>query len=293
MSLDHGHRTAWSMLAPYVAVTAVFFVYPFFDAVRLAFHQTNGPRSEIFVGLDNFAFVLRDPDFRKALANTTVYALCSVCLQLPLSLALAMLLHRQKGSRVAKAFRLILFSPHLVGQVFVGVLFGALFMPRYGLVNQGVHALLGWGLEHNWLGDPALVMPALVLTSPWMYVGFTMIYFLAALQGVDRSLEEAALIDGANTWQMFRHVTLPAIKPVAVFVLVTSTISSFQLFELPLILLRGNGPDNAGLTVIGYLYGAAFGAGDLGTGAAVGWILAVILFLVGLVQIRLSGAHRE
>lgn len=279
--------TPWLMLWPYLLITAVFFVIPLCDAAGLAFYQTNGARSRAWVGFDNFAFVLADPDFHKALKNTAVYTLASLFIQVPLSLGLALMLANGKG-RAVGVLRLILFSPNLVGQVFVGVMFGVLFMPRFGVVNIAIQALLGWGLEQRWLGDPSLVMPAVVLASLWMYVGFNMVYFLAALQGVDKTLVEAARLDGAGPWQVFLHVILPTIKPVTVFVVLTSTIGSLQLFELPYTLLQGSGPDNAGLTIVGYLYMTAFNSGDLGTGAAIGWILAFIIFIVGLVQIRLT-----
>ena len=120
------------------------------------------------------------PAFHKAVANTCLYALCSVFLQLPLSLGLAMLLNSSlvKGRDF---FRFSFFSPHLVGQVFVAVLFSAIFIPKFGLLNRVLHFLFGVAIDTKWLGDPGLVMPALVLTSLWMYVGFNMIYFLAAL----------------------------------------------------------------------------------------------------------------
>ncbi len=279
-------------LTPYVLLTCTFFVYPFVQAVLLAFYQTNGPRSRVFVGLSNFAFILSDPDFWTALRNTTVYALFSVFLQLPLSLGLALLLNTRRD-RMRGFFRLLLFSPHLVGQIFVGVIFSVIFVPRYGLFNRFLQALMGWGLEERWLENPTLVMPALIVTSLWMYVGFNMIYFLAALQNVDTTLVEAAQIDGAGPWHVFWNVTLPAIKPVATFVVIMSTIGSFQLFELPYALLQGGfGPKNAGLTIVGYLYNSAFNAGDLGTGSAVGWILALIIFVISLIQIRISGTMR-
>ena len=281
----------WLFLSPFIILSLVFFCYPLIDAVGLAFHQTNGPRSQVWVGFDNFAFVLADADFHRAVINTVVFTLCSLMLQLPLSLLLALLLAESK-QRWAGIARLVLFSPQLTGQIFVGIMFTVLFMPRYGMVNQGLQSLLGWGLEREWLQDPTMVMPAVVLASLWMYVGFNMIYFLAALQNVDKTLLEAARIDGANRWQIFRHVTLPAIRPVTVFVVVTSTIGSLQLFELPFALLKGPGPNNSGLTIVGYLYNTAFASGDLGTGAAVGWILAFIIFVIGLLQIRLSGQAR-
>jgi len=168
-----------------------------------------------------------------------------------------------------------------------------MFVPQYGLLNRFLQAVSGWGLQQQWLQEPRLVMPALVITSLWMYVGFNMIYFLAALQSVDQGLIEAAQIDGAGPWAMFRAVTLPAIKPVMTFVVIMSTIGSFQLFELPYALLQGFGPKNSGLTIVGYLYKNAFNAGDLGTGAAVGWILALIIFAISMVQVRLSGTLRK
>jgi ABC-type sugar transport system permease subunit len=282
----------WLFLAPYLICTAAFFLYPFVNSIWLAFHQTSGPSSVVYVGLGNFRFVLHDPNFHKALINTTMFALSSLFVQLPLSLGLALLLN-SGASRMRNAFRMIIFSPHLVGQIFVGILFSVMFIPRYGLVNRGLQNLIGWGLEERWLSTPALVMPALVVVSLWMYVGFNMIYFLAALQGVDKSLTEAANIDGASPWQVFVHVTLPQIKPVAVFVVVMSTIGSYQLFELPYALLKGFGPNNSGLTIVGYLYTTAFDTGDLGTGAAIGWLLALIIFVISTAQVKLTRAMEE
>ena len=288
-------RWPYAFIAPYVLVTLVFMLYPLLNAAILAFHQTNGPASKVFVGLDNFRYLATDPIFHNALWNTTVFALCSVLIQLPLSMGLALLLNSDK-SRAKGFFRLILFSPNLVGQVFVGVLFGVMFTPRYGLINRFTHELLGWGLEKQWLGDPALVMPAIVITALWIWVGFNMIYFLAALQSVDKSLEEAARIDGANRWQVFWNVTLPSIRHVVVFVVVTSIIGSYQLFELPLAMMPesyGKGPDNAGLTVVTYLYDIAFNYGDLGLGSAIGWTVALVIFALSLVQLKMSRIAEE
>lgn len=282
-------------LLPYVLVAATFTLYPLVSAAILAFYQTNGPGSRVFVGIDNFRFLAQDRVFFRALGNTALFALCSVLLQLPLAMGLALLLNAGK-SRAKAWFRLILFAPNLVGQIFVGILFGVMFTPRYGLVNRFLQELTGWGIDQRWLGEPSLVMPAIVLTSLWVWVGFNMIYFLAALQSVDKSLEEAALIDGANRFQVFWHVTLPSMRHVIVFVLVTCIAGSFQLFELPLALLPetyGHGPDDAGYTVIGYLYENGFTNGDLGLGSAVGWVVACVIFMLSLLQLRITGAHRD
>jgi len=278
-------------VTPFVAVFCVFMIYPLCNSVWLAFRYTNGPQSSMFVGLDNFHFMLHDPDFWTALENTAVFACCSVFLQLPLSLGLALLLNA-RWVKARNFFRMAFFSPHLVGQVFVAILFSLIFLPRYGLLNRAIHGLVGFGLETKWLMNAGLVMPALVLTALWMYVGFNMIYFLAALQAVDKGLYEAAMVDGANRWQQFRHVTLPGIKPVAVFVVIMSTIGSFQLFELPYVLLSGPGPDNAGLTIVMYLYNTGFSTGDLGYASAIGWILVFIILVISLAQAKVTGLWR-
>jgi ABC-type sugar transport system permease subunit len=286
----HRGWAPYAFLSPYLLLTSIFFLVPFVNAILLAFYETNGPRTRVFVGLANFRFLLHDPTFFRALENTTVFAFVSVFLQLPLSLGLALLLNSTE-TRMKNVFRLILFSPNLVGQIFVGILFSVLFTPRLGLINRTFQAVFHWGLEERWLTNPSLVMPALILTSLWVWVGFNMIYFLAALQSVDKTLEEAARIDGADALRVFWHVTLPSIRHVVVFVVIMCVIGSYQLFELPLALLNesdGFGPDNSGLTLITYLYEMAFRSGDLGLGAAVGWIVALIIFAISLLQIRFS-----
>ena len=291
-------------VAPFLILFAMFGFWPIVKSLILSLYVTSGPKDQVFVGLANFRFLLRDADFHIAVWNTAVFAFWSVFVQLPLALALALLLS-QRWLRGRAWFRLAFFSPNLLGQVFVAVLFSVLFVPQYGLLNTVLHSitarlsrLLPWipvvDLDTKWLANPSLVMPALVLTSLWMYVGFNMIYFLAALQAVDRDLYEAATVDGANAWQQFRAVTLPGIKPVAVFVLVTSTIGSFQLFELPYIMLgNGPGPNKAGLTIVMYLYQTGFLSGDLGYASAVGWILALGLLVVSLLQMRITGVLRR
>lgn len=288
------HRIApYLFVAPFVILFLTFGLWPLVKSLQLAFYATNGPKSNVFVGANNFRFLFADRDFHTAVWNTAVYAFWSVFLQLPLALGLALLLNKRwlKGRDF---LRLAFFSPNLLGQVFVGVLFSVLFTPKFGLINVALHALdPAFAIDTAWLSKPDYVMPALVLTSLWMYVGFNMIYFLAALQAVDKDLYEAAQVDGANGWQQFWAVTLPGIRPVAIFVLVTATIGSFQLFELPYIMLgNSGGPDNAGLTIVSYLYMNGFMVGDLGYASAVGWTLALGLLLLSLFQMRITGAWK-
>lgn len=278
---------------PFVVTFCIFSAYPYVKSLSYSLYATSGPKDSKFVGLGNYQFLLSDTDFGKAVLNTAIFAFFSVLIQLPLSLGLAMLLS-QKWVKAVRVWRLAVFAPNLMGQVAVGVLFGVLLQPKFGLVNIGLAKVLGnqW-LDQKWLADPQNVMPALVLVTAWMSIGYNMIYFLAALQNVDQELIEAAMVDGANGWQRFRAVTLPAIAPVMAFVLVTMTVGSFQLYELPRLLLGGGGPDNRGLTIIMYLFNNGLLSGDLGYASAVGWTLAVMLAAISAVQIWFSGAAKR
>ena len=281
----------WVFLAPFLLTFGVFLVWPLIQSVTLAFQQTFGPKTTAWVGLENFTFLLRDPLFWKAVRNTALFALGSVCIQLPLSLGLALLLNRP-GIKCRAFFRLIFFAPSLVGLVFVGLLFSLIFAPRTGLVNTVIHGFFpAFDPEFPWL--QLYIMPALILAALWLYVGFNMVYFLAALQGVPEELMEAAALDGAGPWHRFRHIILPEILPVATFVVLMSLLGSLQLFELPCVLLSGTaGPENRGLTIVMYLYNTGFVSGDLGYASAIGWVLALFMGAFALGQ-RWFTKHQE
>jgi ABC-type sugar transport system permease subunit len=275
----------WAFIAPFLLLFCTFTVWPLIQSLVLAFSQTFGPRRSTFIGLSNFSFLLHDPLFWQALRNTVIYTAGAVFIQLPVALALALLLNRP-GLKGRAIFRLIFFAPSLVGLVFVAMVFMLLFQSRTGLVNAGLHSLFSsWNPEFAWLDD--YVMWSLIVASVWLYAGFNMIYFLAALQNVSRELMEAAELDGAGPWARFRHIIVPEIRPVAGFVLLLSVIGSFQAFELPYVLLNNSaGPDNRGLTIVMYLYQTGFLTGDLGYASAIGWVLGLILAGAALVQMR-------
>ena len=287
---------------PFVLTFCLFSLYPYAKSLTYSLYATSGPKDQAFVGFKNYQFLFSDPDFWQAVKNTALFALLSVAIQLPLALGLAMLLS-QKWVKGVKLWRLAVFAPNLLGSVFVGVLFGVLLQPKFGLVNIGLaetveffthnQKLANSWLDMKWLSEPANVLPAMVMVASWMSIGYNMIYFLAALQNVDQELYEAAQVDGAGPWARFRAVTMPAIAPVMAFVLVTMTVGSFQLYELPRTLLGGGGPDNRGLTIIMYLFNNGLLAGDLGYASAVGWTLALMLAIVSLIQVKLTGAAKK
>src|SRR5690606_448076 len=282
--------TPYVFLAPFLVLFGAFTLWPLIQSLVLAFSQTFGPKRSAFVGFDNFLFLIRDPLFWQALRNTAVYTAGAVLIQLPIALGLALLLNRPEV-RGRAVFRLVFFAPSLVGLVFVAMTFALLFQSRTGLINSGLHHLFpAWDPEFAWLDQH--VMASLIVATVWLYAGFNMIYFLAALQNVSRELLEAAHLDGAGPWARFRHVVLPQIQSVAGFVLLLAVIGSFQIFELPWVMLNNSaGPDNRGLTIVMYLYQTGFLTGDLGYASAIGWLLGLIL--AGIAMIQLRAVRRE
>lgn len=289
---DSSRRSAWWVpyffVAPFVLLFLVFTVYPLIYSVVMAMQQNNGPRVSAFVGLKNFQWLMNDPDFWRAMGNTFIFAAASIFIQLPAALGLALLLNRP-DIRGRGIFRLIFFAPVLVGLAFVAIMFSLIFDKSGGLVNRSLVAMSSWvpgwswNPEFPWLQE--YIMPALIIASFWLHVGFNMVYFLAALQNVSKDLLEAAEIDGANAWHRFMNVTIPAIRPIGTFVMLLSFIGAMQLFELPFLLVGpGGGPGQQGLTVVMYLYDKGFNVGDLGYASAIGWVLAMILFAFAMVQ---------
>lgn len=282
----------WLFLAPFLGLFALFTVWPLVHSLALAMQQTYGPGRSEWVGLHNFKFLLTDPLFWQATGNTVKFALGSLFIQLPVALGLALLLNRP-SLRGRAFFRLIFFSPSLVGLPFVAMLFAPIFERRTGLLNVMLHNLTSaWDPDFAWTQN--YVMSALIIAAVWMYAGFNMVYFLAALQNVSKDLLEAAEIDGAGPWQRFWHITLPEITPIAGFVTLLSIIGSFQLFELSYIMLNDSaGPDNRGLTIVMYLYQTGFQTGDLGYASTIGWVLALMLITIALIQRKLLKRREE
>jgi len=234
------------------------------------------------IGLQNYTRALSDPVFLTAARNTAYFVLIGVPLTLGLALAAAVALDRGI-TRLRSLFRLGFYLPVITSIVAVAVVWRFLLQSEYGLFNT----VLGWvGIDGpNWLGDPHWSMPALILMASWRNFGTAMIIFLAGLQGVPWSLHEAAAIDGASTWQRFRHITLPLLRPTLLFVSVTTGIGYLQFFEEPFVMTSG-GPLNSTISMSMYTY-KQFGFGNYGYAASMSYIIFVIIAVVTAVQFRL------
>lgn len=280
---------AYGFLAPALFAIVTFFFLPVVASLLLSFtdfdiYAVASSRNLRFVAFENYARLLRDPLFWVALRNTLTFVLVGGPLTVGVSLGAALLIDarlvRWKGF-----FRTLLFLPVVTTLVAVAVVWRTVYHPRYGLLN---YALSFFHLGPiDWLGDPHWAMPAIILMAVWKNFGFTMIIFLAALQRVPQPLYEAASLDGANSWQQFRHVTLPVLTPTFLFVAIITIIGYFQLFAEPYVMTQG-GPANSTLSIVLLMYEEGFRWWNMGYAAAVTFVLFAIILFFTLVQVRLQ-----
>jgi ABC-type sugar transport system permease subunit len=275
----------YAFISPFYLLYVAFMLYPLVSSMWTSFHYQRTLDYSVFVGLFNYRILLADAQFWQALGNTLYFTLGVLFVQLPVAMAMALIVNAQ-FLRARNFFRLCFFSPTLVAGVFVAIIFRQIYNPDSGLFNM----LFGWDIA--WLETPFLIMPSIIMTSVWQSAGFNMLYFLAGLQGIRGELYEAADVDGASWWQSFVNVTLPGLKPITIFVVIISIINSLQLFDVPFVLLDGEGPGGHGRTIVMYLY-QKFETSELGLACATGWTLAVLIFAVTMVQLHLMRAFQE
>ena len=277
-------RSGWLLAAPYGAFLTAFAAYPIVFALALVFMQWDLVTAPAFAGTDNVRLLAQDARFWSAVANTFVFLAIHVPLQIATALALALALNRPM---VLRAFwRAAFFLPVVISGAVVAILWNALYATDVGLIN---HLLVRVGLTPvAWLTDPLTAMPAIAVMVTWKNVGFYVIIYLAGLQYVSRSCQEAMELEGATAWQKFRHLTLPSLLPQTILVVTLSTINGFQLFIEPYI-MTGGGPLRRTYSIVLYLYTNAFSYQKMGYAATIGVALALIIGIVVFVQRRIIG----
>ncbi len=284
---------AWWFVAPALLVLAVFFFIPVLAAFAMSLTDFDlyalGDLSNLrVIGLRNYGQLLVDPLFWKALGNTFYFVLLGVPLSIGASLGAALLVN-SKLARFRNFFRTVYFAPVVTTLVAVAVVWRYIFHTRYGFLNY----VLSWvGIDPiDWMGEPRWAMPAIVILAVWKNFGYNMIILLAALQSIPDDLYEAARIDGASGWQLFRHVTLPGLAPVLSLVSILTIAGYFQLFAEPYVMTEG-GPLQSTMSVLYFMYEEGFKWWSLGRASAVAFLLFVIMFAITLLQLSVS-RHRE
>jgi multiple sugar transport system permease protein len=286
---EPGSRAGWFFVAPALLLIGVFFFVPVVGSLLLSItdfdiYAIADPANARFVGVANYAELLRNPVFWTAVRNTFYFALVGGPLTVAASLAAALLINA-RIVRFKGFFRTIYFVPFVTTLVAVAIVWRYLYHPQYGLFNYA----LGWfGVGPiDWLGDPRWSMPAIILLAVWKNFGYNMLIFIAGMQTIPRELYEAADLDGAGAFRQFRHITLPMLAPTFLFVGVITMIGYFQLFAEPYVMTAG-GPLRSTTSLVLLMYEEGFRWWRMGTAAAVSFILFGIILIWTLIQFRLQ-----
>ena len=273
---------AYVFLAPAALIFAAFIIFPVLFSFYLSLTRWNllEPR-KAFVGLENYLTLLRDPVFSRALLNTLYFAAGSIPLSMVLALAVALLLNQKV--RGMAAYRVAYFSPMVTSTVAIAVVWMWIFDPYNGVANYAL-SLVGVP-PLRWLFDPGWAMPALIIMRVWQTLGYNVVVYLAGLQNVPETYYEAARIDGASPWSLFRSITLPLLSPSTFFILVMSIISSFQVFAQIHVMTQG-GPLQSTTVIVYYIYQHAFEGYRMGYSSAMAFVLFAVIFSLTLVQMK-------
>ncbi len=273
--VNNTQMSALIFLLPALLGTLIFIVIPVICSFGLSFVQWDLLNPIKFVGFENYREIFHDGLFYKILGNTIVFALSTSLFGVIIPLILASILNTK--IRGSEFFKGAYFLPFITPMVVVGVVWAWIFDPNIGLLNQMLH------LHLNWLYDSKLAMPALIVVSVWKLIGYNMIIFLSSLSAISQSLFEAAKIDGANSFQIFKNVTIPMLSPTIFFVVIITAISSFQVFDLIYLMTQG-GPFDSTNVLVYAIYKNAFEYFNVGKASAIAYVLFVIILVLTLIQ---------
>lgn len=278
----------WLFLALPLAIYLIWVIGPMFYTFYLSLTKWDGLSAPEFRGLKNYRRLFEDPVFFISLKNNFVWIAFFITVPVVLGLGLAMVLNRSvPGSRFFKAS---FYSPMVLSLVVCGLIWSWFYNPSQGLINTVLRAVGLDAMAKGWLSDPDLVLGSVITVAVWRQVGYVMVLYLAGLQSVDPFLVEASKIDGAGSWQTFRHVIMPQLQPITIVVVVISIIDSLRAFDLVSVMTRG-GPFNRSSVLANFMYIESFNNYKMGYGASV----AVVLFLISLafILMYLGQIHQE
>lgn len=268
--------TAWGFVLPAVLIIIGLSVVPVIWSLLLSFQADDLVTPSHWVGFDNYRALTEDPHFSQAVGNTLLYTVLYVPLSIVFGLLLALVLNRR--IRLVGLYRTLIFIPFIISETAQGVLFSFILDPQFGAANSVLNKL---GLpSQGFLTDPNQALPVLVAISLWSGTGFCVVIYLAALQDVPQNLIEAAKLDGAGRWHLLRHVVLPTLTPVSVFLVMWQTLQALQVFDLVYVTTKG-GPLGSTTVIVYFIWEQAFKNFTAGYGASAAYVLALALLVVG------------
>ena len=286
------HWREYLCISPFFILFAIFFAYPIIWSLILSFQQWNGVTDATWVGVDNYQFVLRDPVTRQMFSNTVLYLFVLVPLGLILPIFFGFILNLPV-LRLRGVFRTIVFIPTVTSVVVVGIVWRLVFGSANGWLN-GLLANIGLG-PYNWLKEPTLAQFPIISLTVWGGLGFATLIVLGGLQSIDQEIYDAAKVDGASAWNILWGITLPLMRPVMIFLLITSTIQVMTLFSQPYVVTRG-GPSNETLTPLLHIYNigvGSTGAARIGDATALSFLLSAAMLIIVAIQLRVTRRRGE
>lgn len=279
-------RLAWLFSTPAIILLIIFLIVPFVWAIWMSFTNMrlipNPNLPTEFIGFRNFIRLFNDDVFLRGLFNNFYFVIVVVPLQTAFALGLALLINQEmKGMNI---FRTIYFSPVVTSMTVVSIVWTLLYNPGDGLINAFLQTI-SFGLlgPYNWLTNTKLVFPAIMLMSIWQGVGFQMVIYLAGLQEIPKPLYEAAQVDGASEWKQFVHITLPQLRNTTIFIVISTTILAFKLFDQVKVMTNG-GPQNASMTTMLYAVETGWGRLMIGYASAISVLFFLIVLGISIIQ---------
>lgn len=278
---------AYIYLVPMMVILAIFKFYPIFKSLALAFYEDyNIFTGEVgSMGMANFQFLFNDPEFYLALKNTFIYVFVVTPISILLSLAIAVMINRI--GKLRGFFQSIYFLPFVTSTVAISIVWRWLYHSNYGLVNYFLQLI---GVDTiQWLTDPQWAMVAAIIMAIWKGLGFNILLFLVGLNNINPTYYKAAQIDGANSWQQFRNITVPLLGPTLFLVTINAMINNFKVFDEIYALFNGQpGPSNSMVTMVYYLYQKFYAEFNYGVASAAGIVLFAIVLVFTLVQLAIN-----
>lgn len=280
----HIRYSGYLFILPAVLLNLVFFIFPFFQSLRMSFYKWPVLGEKTFIWLNNYKALFTDIQYWNSMWFTAKYTLLVTPLLFIVAFCLALLINNQLPGTAF--FRSVYFTPVIISMVSSSLIWLWIYNDIYGVLN---YYLLEWGIIQNpivWMGNADTSLPAISMMITWKMAGFTMIILLAGLQSIPNEVYEAAKTDGASSLQQIRYITIPLLKPSIGLALIVSVIGSVLAFEQFLI-MTGGGPSNTTTTVVHYIYNTSFRYFHLGYGSALTFILLIILVGLSLLQLRI------
>ncbi|MCL2515541.1 MAG: sugar ABC transporter permease [Microbacteriaceae bacterium] len=279
-------------IAPFYLLFVVFGAFPIVFSIVISFTDWDGMGRMTFVGLKQYQYLLGDARFWQSVSNTFIIWIISTIPMLFIALVVAFLLHQ--NIRLKSFYRVALFIPNVTSMVAIALVFGSVFSDQFGLANAFLKWIGGSNAGVAWLTDPWGIKITIALMVIWRFTGYNAIIYLAGLQAISSEIYDSARVDGAGTWRIFSRITIPMLRPVILFTVITSTIGGLSLFTEPQVLLGNTGgTNNAGSTIVLYQYYQAFQNFDFGYGSAIAWALFVLVLLFAIINWRLVSGRKE